>query len=126
MDLKPDISTEELIRAQIALVVAGMHTTATGLTQLVYDMAAHSEQARELGDEVLGAFDSQWTKSSLGELKKLDSWMKESQRMTSADLSEYLVMFVRGHELTIQLPSNNKQRSLSSSGQACPFQKESN
>lgn len=119
VDLRRDITTEELIHAQIALVVAGMHTTAAGLTQLVYDMAAHPEQARELRDEVLGASYDQWTKNSLGGLKKLDSWMKESQRMTSADLSEYVVMFVCGYELTIQLLSNDKQQSLSSSSQAC-------
>jgi cytochrome P450 len=87
VDLKPDITTEELIHVQTSLVVAGMHITAAGLTQGVYDMTAHPEKARELRGEVLGAFDNQWTKSSLGELKKLDSWMKESQRMASADLS---------------------------------------
>lgn len=107
--LKPDITTEELIHAQISLVVVGIHATAAGLTQLVYDLAAHSEQGRELRDEGLDVFKIQWTKSSLGELKKLDSRMKESQRMSSADLSECIV---RRYGLTIQLPSSEKQRSF--------------
>ncbi|VUC23403.1 unnamed protein product [Clonostachys rosea] len=89
IDSNPHVKVDELIHTQMALVVAGIHTTSAALTQLLFDMAAHPEQSRELRDEVDGVFDGHWTKQSLDQLKKLDSWMKESQRMNSADLTTF-------------------------------------
>lgn len=84
------VDIDSLLQTQMALVVAGIHTTAAALTQFLYDLAARPEDALELREEVLKVHSQAggvWTKQALGELKKLDSYMKESQRLSSADLS---------------------------------------
>lgn len=86
-----NIQVDGMIHTQMALVVAGIHTTAAALTQLIYDLAVHPESLPELREEISQVYSSvggDFTKQSLSSLPKLDSWMKESQRLSSADLSE--------------------------------------
>ena len=85
-------TVEDLIHTQMAIVVAGIHTTSNSITQLLYDMAAYPEGLEELREEVTRTYTTnghQFTKQALGQMEKLDSWMKESQRLSPVDLSKY-------------------------------------
>ncbi|CAH0023574.1 unnamed protein product [Clonostachys rhizophaga] len=56
VDTKPNVAVDELIHTQMALVVAGIHTTAAGLTQLLFDMAAHPEETKMLREEATAVY----------------------------------------------------------------------
>lgn len=82
---------------QMTLAVASIHTTSSTVTQVLYDLAALPEFAEELRREVVEVKDrhgGMLTKQALAEMKKLDSWMKESLRMNAPDLSKPLPFFV--------------------------------
>ncbi|KAK1635049.1 cytochrome P450 [Colletotrichum phormii] len=76
---------------QMTLAVASIHTASSTMVQVLYDLAAYPEYTEELRKEVVEVLESSggiFTKQSLGEMKKLDSWMKESLRMNARDLSK--------------------------------------
>ncbi|KAF9880301.1 hypothetical protein CkaCkLH20_02255 [Colletotrichum karsti] len=77
---------------QMALAAVSIHTTSSTMTQVLYDLAANPEYTKELRaevEEVLAQSGGVFTKQSLGELKKLDSWIKESFRMGGPDLATF-------------------------------------
>ncbi|GKZ34378.1 hypothetical protein AbraIFM66950_004609 [Aspergillus brasiliensis] len=73
----------------LALSLASNHTTAMALTETLYDLCAYPEYQDELRQEVLDALeaDGGWKKTTLLRMRKLDSFMKESQRMNPPSLS---------------------------------------
>ncbi|KAF5871337.1 putative cytochrome p450 oxidoreductase protein [Botrytis fragariae] len=86
-----------LAQHQLILSFAAMHTTAMAVTHALFDLAAHPQfigPLREEIDQVLA--DDGWEddgsgiknlkKQSLPKLKKLDSLLKESQRLSPLDL----------------------------------------
>ncbi|EMR90698.1 hypothetical protein ACHAPC_011166 [Botrytis cinerea] len=86
-----------LAQHQLTLSFAAMHTTAMAVTHALFDLAAHPQfiaPLREEIDQVLA--DDGWEddgsgmktlkKQSLPKLKKLDSLLKESQRLSPLDL----------------------------------------
>ncbi|KAF7944223.1 hypothetical protein EAE96_010625 [Botrytis aclada] len=85
-----------LAHYQLILSFASIHTTATAVTHLLFDLAAHPqfiEPLRQEIDQVLT--DNDWKddngikdlkQSALPKLKKLDSFLKESQRLSPLDL----------------------------------------
>ncbi|CAG9950614.1 unnamed protein product [Clonostachys rosea f. rosea IK726] len=86
------INLEDMVRLQMAIVVAGIHTTSASLTQLLYDLAAYPEGIPELRKEIKHLYEENGrvlNKKALSELKKLDSWMKESQRFRAPDLTTF-------------------------------------
>lgn len=74
----------------LSLSLASNHTTAMALTEAIYDLCAHPEYQDELRQEVLDALDADggWKKTTLLKMRKLDSFLKESQRMHPPSLSE--------------------------------------
>ncbi|KAK8001920.1 hypothetical protein PG991_014142 [Apiospora marii] len=72
------------VKVQLALSAASIHTTSNAVTDCFYDLAAHPEYQeilREEANQVL-VQDGGWDKSeSMAKLQKLDSFMKESQRL---------------------------------------------
>ncbi|KAK1705635.1 cytochrome P450 [Colletotrichum acutatum] len=77
---------------QMTLAVASIHTTSSSMVQVLYDLAAYPEYTEELRQEVVEVLESSggiFTKQSLAEMKKLDSWMKESLRMNAPDLTTF-------------------------------------
>lgn len=71
---------------QLTLSAASIHTTNNLLVDCVYDLAAHPEAAEELRQEAIAVLERDpeggWArKDSMAKLKKLDSFMKETQRM---------------------------------------------
>ncbi|TGO37219.1 hypothetical protein BHYA_0102g00030 [Botrytis hyacinthi] len=86
-----------LAQHQLSLSFAAIHTTGTALTHVLFDLAAHPQfiaPLREEIDQVLAEdgweVDSSGNKNlknqSLPKLKKMDSLLKESQRLSPVEL----------------------------------------
>lgn len=80
-----------LAHLQLVLTIASLHTTNMAIIQTLYDLCAYPEYISLLREEIemVLAEDGKWTKESYTKLRKLDSFMKESQRMNAAGLSEH-------------------------------------
>lgn len=64
--------------------LAVSHTTSMAMTHIIYDLAMMPEYLEPLRDEIHDALLDGWenaTQTSLHELKRLDSFMRESQRL---------------------------------------------
>lgn len=86
------VDLREHASAQLFLSVAAIFTSSTLLTHAVYDLAARPEYIELLRDEILrvhqedgGAF----TKQGLSRMRKLDSFLKEVQRLNPISLGKY-------------------------------------
>ncbi|KAM0272214.1 hypothetical protein ACHAQH_008796 [Verticillium albo-atrum] len=69
---------------QLILAAASIHTTNNLVTDCIYDLAAHpevQEMLREEAHQVLEVEEGWARKESMAKLKKLDSFMKETQRL---------------------------------------------
>lgn len=69
---------------QMTLSLASIHTTAMSMTQVMYNLALYPEYQEPLRkelEEVLAADNGILTKAGITKLKKMDSFMRESQRM---------------------------------------------
>lgn len=52
------------------------------LTNALYDLATHPEYAEPMRNEVVSVLQTDgWTKASMGKMRKVDSFIKESQRL---------------------------------------------
>ncbi|KAF7520535.1 hypothetical protein G7054_g12744 [Neopestalotiopsis clavispora] len=79
------------LRHQMTLVSVGTLTTFGTTVQCLYDLATHAECQDELREEVTQAprdTSGFFIKEALSSMKRLDSFMKEVQRLYSPDLSE--------------------------------------
>lgn len=78
---------------QMILSAASIHTTNSLLVECVYDLAANPEEAEELRQEAIAVLENEsngWArKDSMAKLKKLDSFMKEAQRV-SGNLTSFI------------------------------------
>ncbi|KAG6901453.1 hypothetical protein C0995_011749 [Termitomyces sp. Mi166 len=81
-----DTDEEKLKHVVFHLMIVNfgaVYTIATSFAQALYHLAAHPEYVHPLREEIERVTASEgWTKSSMGELRKLDSFLKESQRMS--------------------------------------------
>lgn len=74
---------------QISLQVAAIHTTSDLLTQAVLNLCAHPEMLEPLREEALSVLKQHgWQKMALTELRLLDSFFKETQRMKPISMGE--------------------------------------
>jgi cytochrome P450 len=81
---------EKQLLYQMTLVAVGTVTTFASIVQIIYDLAVHPEYIPLLREEVQCAERDEngyFTKDSLSAMKKMDSFIKESQRLKAADLS---------------------------------------
>jgi cytochrome P450 monooxygenase-1 len=70
------------VNVQLTLSFVAIHTTADMITQLMFDLAQSPEYVQPLREEVIAVLGKDgWKKTSLYNLKLLDSAMKESQRL---------------------------------------------
>ncbi|KAL4905803.1 hypothetical protein BDW74DRAFT_184870 [Aspergillus multicolor] len=93
----------------LSLSLASNHTTAMALTECLYDLCAHPEYQKELRREVQDAIDADggWRKTTLLKMRKLDSFMKESQRVNPPSLMGYKRKIMQDTTLSdgLHLPS---------------------
>ncbi|KAI0795927.1 cytochrome P450 [Abortiporus biennis] len=81
--LGDNVPTEELVSRILLLNFASLHSSSSGFTHALYDLAAYPEFVNELRHEaenVLGR-DAHWSKATIQKLYKLDSFLRESHRM---------------------------------------------
>ncbi|KAF5530134.1 ent-kaurene oxidase [Fusarium napiforme] len=77
---------------QMTLIAVGTVTTFSSTTQAIYDLVAHPEYIPVLREEVESVprdRDGNFTKESTVAMDKLDSFLKESQRFNSPDLTTF-------------------------------------
>ncbi|KAG5745511.1 hypothetical protein H9Q69_013162 [Fusarium xylarioides] len=77
---------------QMTLIAVGTVTTFSSTTQAIYDLVAHPEYIPVLREEVESVPRDQngnFTKESTVAMDKLDSFLKESQRFNSPDLTTF-------------------------------------
>ncbi|KAH9942851.1 cytochrome P450 [Amylocystis lapponica] len=75
-------SMEAIVRKIMLLNFAAIHTSSDSITHALYHLAANPEYIQPLREEVEDAVrDGGWTKDSLTKMARLDSFMRESQRV---------------------------------------------
>jgi len=83
-----DGQPHKLAHRQLLLSLASIHTTTMSAAHALYDLCAHPqyfEPLREEARQVL-AEDGGWQKTTLNKMRKLDSFLKESQRLNPPSL----------------------------------------
>lgn len=74
---------------QLFLSIVAIHTTSDLMTQIMTDLAGHTEVIGDLRKEIKEVLsDGGWKKTSLTSMKLLDSVIKESQRLKPIQLGE--------------------------------------
>jgi cytochrome P450 len=85
------VSVEELAFLQLGLIFAAVHTTSLTATNIIYTLAVTPEYIKPLREEIITAMsnnDGQVTTRALGQMVKLDSYMKEVMRLYPLGLSK--------------------------------------
>ena len=77
-----------LTRWMLLVVLGAAHTTTMAGTHAIYDLTAHPEYLESLREEVSGLIHEEkgWNKTVLNKMKMMDSFLKESQRLSPASL----------------------------------------
>lgn len=84
--LAPDLAT-----SQLGLAMAAIHTTTELLTGSLLDLFATPQILGDVRGEMRTVLDAQlWKKTTLYQLKLLDSVLKESQRLHTRDVGELI------------------------------------
>ncbi|KAJ0167756.1 Ent-kaurene oxidase [Colletotrichum tanaceti] len=109
-DEKRDIRSQTHL--QLILAAASIHTTNNLVTDCIYDLAAYpeaQEMLREEAHQVLEVEHGWARKESMAKLKKLDSFMKETQRLTG-NITSFIRKVVRPVDLSdgTHLPPGTK------------------
>ncbi|PIA92053.1 Ent-kaurene oxidase [Cercospora beticola] len=76
-------SADEVVKSQLRLTMAAIHNTTMSATNDLFDLIEHPEYIEILREEVNTVLTEEqgWTKQALTKMRKMDSFMKESQRM---------------------------------------------
>lgn len=76
---------KNLARRYVFAVIGSLFPVASGLVDCMYDLAAHPEIIESLRQEIqeVMAEDGGWSKGTAAKLVKMDSFMKESQRINT-------------------------------------------
>lgn len=80
-----DRDAHTLAHIEVLLAVASVHTTLIRTLNVIYELAADPALADELRNEIQRVHDAEnggWTHATYARLEKMDSVMRESQRMT--------------------------------------------
>ena len=85
-----DARPAKLATRTLILTLASSHTTSMAACQTLFQMCEHPEYIPELREEVRRVIeeDKGWRKTTLTKLRKLDSFIKESQRVHPPSLRE--------------------------------------
>ncbi|THC98755.1 hypothetical protein EYZ11_001734 [Aspergillus tanneri] len=91
------LSPAEVADALLFLYMAGIHSTSATIVSIVYDLIAHSKYVPELIEDIRQtlAESPEWSKRSLSKLRKMDSFMKESQQLNPVGCGFNLLVTVQ-------------------------------
>ncbi|KAI9926545.1 hypothetical protein ASPWEDRAFT_119143 [Aspergillus wentii DTO 134E9] len=83
-----DGQPDKLAHRQLLLSLASIHTTTMSAAHAMYDLCAHPEYFEPLRQEAYDVLreDGGWKKTTLNKMRKLDSFLKESQRVNPPSL----------------------------------------
>ncbi|KAJ7936088.1 cytochrome P450 [Mycena leptocephala] len=71
-----------IVERVLAINFAAINTSSMAFTHALFDLAAHPEYIISLREEVARVVSKEgWTKAALGKMHKIDSFLRESQRM---------------------------------------------
>ncbi|KAJ7269688.1 cytochrome P450 [Mycena rebaudengoi] len=86
---RPDRLTVRSLTIKVLLVNFGaIHTTTQGFLHAFYNLAAHPEYTAQLREEIQSVVRSDgWTKAAMGKMTKLDSFFKETSRLSISSVS---------------------------------------
>ncbi|KIL61336.1 hypothetical protein M378DRAFT_166987 [Amanita muscaria Koide BX008] len=84
----PEQSNAQRIRTMVLSMLlinfTAIHTTTMALTHVLYDLATRPEYVQPMRDEVEVMIQEEgWSKSAIGKMRKLDSFIKESLRLSN-------------------------------------------
>lgn len=98
-DARPD----KLAHRLLILTLAAVHTTSMAATQALFDLCAHPEYSEVLRNEVVDVLRAEggYTKQSLTYFKKLDSFIRESQRLNPPSLRAFKSPSTRSRYLAL-------------------------
>jgi cytochrome P450 len=82
---------DKLAHRLMILVLGSVHTTTMAASHAMYDMCAIPEYFAPLRAEILDVLkhEAGWQKNTISKMLKLDSFLKESQRISPASLRTY-------------------------------------
>ncbi|RHZ63614.1 cytochrome P450 [Aspergillus thermomutatus] len=83
-----DGQPDKLAHRQLLLSLASIHTTTMAAAHCFYDLCQHPEYFEPLREEINDVItqDGGWKKTTLNKMRKLDSFLKESQRINPPSL----------------------------------------
>jgi cytochrome P450 len=80
-----DRDAQTLAHVEVLLALASVHTTLLRMVNVLYDITAEPQYTTEIRDEIQQTFDADngnWSHATYARLGKLDSVLRESQRMS--------------------------------------------
>ena len=83
-DARPDEAhPDDIAHRQLLVSLAAIHTTSMSVSHLIYDLCAYQQYLEPLREEIIKTLreDDGFKKTTLNKLRKLDSFMKETQRL---------------------------------------------
>ncbi|PCH34174.1 cytochrome P450, partial [Wolfiporia cocos MD-104 SS10] len=81
---KSGLTVNLIVQGLLLSNFAAIHTSSNSITHALYHLAAHPEYMQPLREEIETVLKEQgWTKIAVGKMWKLDSFMRESQRLNS-------------------------------------------
>ncbi|MCJ1245735.1 hypothetical protein MMC30_002939 [Trapelia coarctata] len=91
-----------LAHLEIVISLASIHTSQMNAVHVLYDLASYPEYVQPIRDEIrsVAEEDGGWQKTSFAKLRKLDSFLKESQRFNPPTLLSYHRLMTKDHTLT--------------------------
>ncbi|RDL34575.1 Uncharacterized protein BP5553_07703 [Venustampulla echinocandica] len=94
----------DMAHLQVVMSLASIHTSQMNAVHVLYDLASRPEYVEPLREEIIQLIKEegpwrQWQKPAFSKLKKLDSFMKESQRFNPPSLLSYHRVMLEKHVL---------------------------
>lgn len=85
---KEEGKPHKLAHRELLMTLAAIHTSTMALTHIFNDLCAHPEYIQPLREEIQNAIkeDGGWAKSTFNKMQKVDSFLKESQRVNPPSL----------------------------------------
>ncbi|KAK2594822.1 hypothetical protein QQS21_007450 [Conoideocrella luteorostrata] len=85
-DRKPDVLAQNML----FMTLAGVHTSANTTMHALFDLCANPKFTEPLREEIKQVIDEEgWCMAAISKLKKLDSFIKESQRLNQTVLMTF-------------------------------------
>ena len=83
-----DLQPERLAHLELMVNLAGIHTTSMAITHAIHDLCEHEEYVQLLREEIEQVLreDAGWQRDTHHRLRKVDSFLKESQRFAPPTL----------------------------------------